>query len=97
MARTYPIFLFIVAVVQMVNLRADEPDGWQNLFNGHSLDGWIQKNGTAKYEVTDGMIVGTTVEGSWNSFLCTEKEYSDFQLEFEVRVDDVVAIVACRQ
>ncbi|MCA9128987.1 MAG: DUF1080 domain-containing protein [Planctomycetales bacterium] len=88
MARTYPIFLFIVAVVQMVNLRADEPDGWQNLFNGHSLDGWIQKNGTAKYEVTDGMIVGTTVEGSWNSFLCTEKEYSDFQLEFEVRVDD---------
>lgn len=58
------------------------------LFNGESLDGWVQKNGTATYEVRDQSIVGTTVEGSWNSFLCTQKEYGDFELEFEVRVDD---------
>ena len=58
-----------------------------DLFNGKNLDGWTQKNGTAKYEVKDGTIVGTTVKGSPNSFLCTEKLYGDFELEFEVNVD----------
>lgn len=59
---------------------------WKPLFDGKSLDGWIQKNGTAKYRVEDGTIVGVTNTGSPNSFLCTEKEYGNFELEFEVRV-----------
>jgi hypothetical protein len=60
------------------------------LFNGKNLDGFEQINGTATYEVNDGTIVGTTVEGSPNSFLCTKKYYGDFELEFEVLVDDVL-------
>jgi len=60
---------------------------WVDLFNGRDLAGWTQKNGTARYEVRDGTIVGTTVKGSPNSFLCTEKLYGDFELEFEVKVD----------
>ncbi len=63
-------------------------DGWVSLFDGKSLDGWIQKNGTAKYEVKDGTVHGTTNEGSPNSFLCTKKLYGDFELEFEVKVHD---------
>ena len=59
---------------------------WANLFDGKTLDGWIQKNGTAKYKVVDGTIHGTTNEGSPNSFLCSEKEYGNFELEFEVKV-----------
>lgn len=62
-------------------------DGWVSLFNGKDLTGWRQINGVAKYEVEDGVIVGTTVTGSPNSFLCTEKLYADFELEFEVNVD----------
>ncbi|MBE0537509.1 MAG: DUF1080 domain-containing protein [Phycisphaerae bacterium] len=65
----------------------DCPFEWRDLFNGRNLDGWVQKNGTAKYEVKDGAILGTTVAGSPNSFLCTEKLYGDFALEFEVKVD----------
>ncbi|HPD48267.1 MAG TPA: DUF1080 domain-containing protein [Anaerohalosphaeraceae bacterium] len=65
----------------------DCPFEWKPLFNGRNLDGWVQKNGTAKYEVKDGAIVGTTAAGSPNSFLCTEKLYGDFELEFEVKVD----------
>jgi hypothetical protein len=57
------------------------------LFDGKTLKGWTQCNGTAKYTVEDGAIVGTTVEGSPNSFLCTEREYGDFLLEFETRTD----------
>jgi len=71
----------------MVKPLPDDGDGWVSLFNGKNLDGWQQINGTAKYEVRDGTIVGTTAEGSPNSFLCTEKHYSDFELEFEVKVD----------
>ena len=66
-------------------LHADE---WTPLFNGKNLDGWIQKNGTATYRIEGDMIVGKTAEGSPNSFLCTEKLYGDFELEFEVKVAD---------
>jgi len=64
-----------------------EAEGWRYLFDGKTLNGWQQVNGSAKYEVKEGAIVGTTAKGSPNSFLCTEKHYSDFELEFEVKVD----------
>ena len=60
-------------------------DEWRPLFDGKSLTGWRQLNGTATYEVIDGAIVGTTREGTPNSFLATEKLYGDFVFEFEVR------------
>ena len=63
---------------------------WVTLFDGKTLDGWVQRNGTASYRVVDGAIVGRTSEGSPNSFLTTEQEYGDFELEFEVRVDDAL-------
>jgi len=67
--------------------KAAKQGGWVSLFDGKTLDGWKQLNGTAKYAVEDGAIVGTTVEGSPNSFLCTVKDYGDFELEFEVKLD----------
>ncbi len=62
-------------------------EGMVPLFDGRTLNGWKQLNGKATYKVEDGMIVGTTVPGSPNSFLCTTKNYGDFILEFEVKVD----------
>jgi hypothetical protein len=61
-------------------------DGWVKLFNGQNLDGWEQHSGTAKYRVENGEVVGTTVLGTGNSFLCTKKTYGDFILEFEFKV-----------
>ena len=63
-------------------------EGFVCLFDGKTLDGWVQHNGTATYRVEDGCVVGKTSEGSPNSFLCTEKNYGDFELTFEVKVDD---------
>ncbi len=60
---------------------------WVPLFNGTTLEGWEQKNGLAHYDVKDGMIVGTSVPNSANSFLCTKKQYGDFELTFDVKVD----------
>ncbi len=64
-----------------------EESGAIELFNGENLEGWTQRNGTATYEVVDGTLVGTTADGSPNSFLCTNEEYGDFDLTFEVKVD----------
>ena len=61
---------------------------WQSLFNGKNLSGWKQLNGSAKYTVENGAIVGHTVRNSNNSFLCTKKTYGDFILEFDFRVDN---------
>jgi len=60
---------------------------WEPLFNGKDLAGWKEINGTAPYTVRDGTIVGTTVAGSPNSFLVTEKTYGDFIFECEVKQD----------
>jgi len=63
---------------------------WKPLFDGKTLEGWTQRNGTATYRVEDKTIVGKTSEGSPNSFLCSDKKYGDFELEFEVKVDNAL-------
>ena len=60
---------------------------WVSLFDGKSLNGWSVHSGFAKYHIEDDAIVGSTVKGSPNSFLCTDREYGDFILEFEVLLD----------
>ena len=62
-------------------------EAWTDLFNGKDFTGWKQLNGKATYEVIDGVIVGTSVAKTPNSFMTTEKTYGDFILEFEVMVD----------
>ncbi len=61
-------------------------EDWVSLFDGKTLDGWKVNGGTASYKVEDGTIVGTTVEGSPNTFLC-KGDYTDFELEVEVKCD----------
>ena len=78
----------IIIVVASINLSAQQTQQWENLFNGKNLNGWKVINGNAKYEAKDGMIVGTTVAGSPNSFLATEKTFGDFILEFEFKLSD---------
>ncbi len=63
-------------------------EGFRPLFNGRNLEGWVQRNGTATYRVEGDAIVGKTSEGSPNSFLATARDYGDFELMFEVKVDD---------
>jgi HEAT repeat protein/type 1 glutamine amidotransferase len=77
-------FILIGILLPQMSLAADD---WENLFDGKTLNGWIQRNGKAKYAVEDGMIVGTTVLDTPNSFLCTEKSYTDFILELEFLVE----------
>ena len=56
------------------------------IFDGKTLNGWTQLNGTATYRVDKGAIIGKTKEGSPNSFLCSDKLYGDFELKFQVKL-----------
>ena len=60
---------------------------WTDLFNGKDLDGWIKRGGNASYRVEDGAIVGTSTLNTANTFLCTPRDYGDFILEYEFKVD----------
>ena len=62
-------------------------DEWKPLFNGKDLDGWVQRGGKAKYRVENKEIVGTCVPNTGNSFLCTKRDYADFILELEFKVN----------
>ena len=59
--------------------------GWTELFNGRNLDGWIQRGGKARYRAEGGQIVGASVPNTGNSFLCTERDYTNFILELEFK------------
>jgi Domain of Unknown Function (DUF1080) len=79
-------FALILLIAVPVMNAAD--DGWQHWFKDGLGDAKIV-SGTASYKVKDGVLVGTTTEGSPNSFLI-KGPFKDFELEFEVKVDDAL-------
>lgn len=83
---TLAFALFVCSSASSSKLSAD--DQWKDLFDGKSLEGWSVKSGYATYKVVDGVITGKTAEGSGNSFLVKDQEFGDFELQFEVKVDD---------
>ncbi len=60
---------------------------WKQLFNGKNLKGWEQLDGTAEFRVEDGMVVGISRLGIPNSFLATREQFTDFILEYEMKMD----------
>jgi hypothetical protein len=64
--------------------RADEA-GFVPLFNGRDLAGWsgAAADASTSWKVEDGLIVCTGHEGTW---LRSEREYSDFNLQFEYKL-----------
>ncbi|SFH94022.1 3-keto-disaccharide hydrolase [Planctomicrobium piriforme] len=78
----------LCSLLQSVSIAAEE--GATPLFNGTSLEAWTQKGGEAKYAVEGEEIVGTSVIGTPNSFLCTNKPYQNFILDLDVKVDPLL-------
>jgi hypothetical protein len=79
------VFYFITLF--LISVSCKSKDGkWENLIK-KDLSNWEQINGTAKYELKNGEIIGTTVVNSPNSFLCSKDKYGDFILEFDTWFD----------
>ena len=83
LARAFAAACFSLFAVSVVS--AD--DGWITLFNGENLNNWVQQGGKAEYTIEDGIIVGTAVPNTPNSFLCTKRHYRDFELEVDFLVN----------
>lgn len=90
MCRRNRLFAFVSLPALLLASTAAAQEGFRSLFDGQTLSGWDRHNGTATYSVEEDAIVGRTSEGSGNSFLCTQDEYGDFELMFEVKVDDAL-------
>lgn len=63
-------------------------EGWTNLLEGNSLEGWTRVAGAAEFTVEDNVIIGEAVANTPNTFLISDKQYEDFILELEIKVDD---------
>lgn len=80
-----PLVATLAASVAAAATLPAQADGWRPLFDGRSLTGWTQCNGSARYTVENGTLVGRAVLNSPNSFLCTTEPFGDFVLEYDTR------------
>ncbi|MES1159832.1 MAG: DUF1080 domain-containing protein [Bacteroidota bacterium] len=83
--------LFLLAFLSILSGIFAQSTGWTDLFDGKTLNGWKKLAGKADYKVENGAIVGTTVFNSGNTFLVTEKEFGDFILEMDIRIEDTAS------
>jgi hypothetical protein len=82
------LFPALIIIMSCFSIARAQTGGWTNLFDGTTLTGWKQLGGKAHFDVIHGMIMGTSVPNTPNSFLVTEAQYGDFVLEMEVYMDD---------
>ena len=75
------MLLAVVVLLAGTTARADE------FFNGKNTDGW---EGLSEFwKVEDGALIGSSDKNiPFNTFLCSKKKYSDFELSFHVRLKD---------
>jgi hypothetical protein len=77
----------ILAAIMLLSFAGNTADGqWKKLVN-KDLTGWEELNGSAPFKLEKGVVTGTTVLNSPNSFLCTKEKYGDFILEFDTWFD----------
>ena len=84
------LLLLIACVAIFSSCESAENDGWKSLFNGRNLRGWVKMNGSAEFRVENGELVGVSTMNTPNTFLATKREYSDFILKMEYKVDEGV-------
>ena len=60
---------------------------WESLLPPADLSGWKILGGTAKYHIENSMVIGQSTAGSPNTWLITERQFGDFELEYEFLCD----------
>ena len=65
--------IFIFVFINIAALNAQEDGQWMDLFNGKDFSNFEQLNGNAQYTIEDGVMVGTSVAKTPNSFMATKK------------------------
>lgn len=79
---------FTILLLSIVFSPVFSQEKWEMLFNGKNFKGWTKIAGKADYIIKDGVIIGTSKSGTPNSFLATNKNYGDFILELEYKIEE---------
>lgn len=78
----------VLQACQQPKEKDDTP--WTYLINEDNTEGWTILGGKATYKVENGVVTGTTVANTPNTFLTTSKKYSDFIFEIDFKVDSIM-------
>ena len=92
--RTLSIWL-IAASAFSAGAWAEDAGEWHSLFNGKDLSGWTVKinkhpagdNYADTFRVEDGVIIGRSAPNTTNTFMTTDREFGDFILELDFKID----------
>ena len=79
-------FESLIVLLAFATIAGAAEEGFVQLFDGKSLDGWAKHGGKATYRIEGDCIVGEVGPGH-NTFLCTDKEYGDFIFKVELKLD----------
>jgi hypothetical protein len=81
--------ILLLCSIGLMSLVSCKQDGrWVDLFNGTDLEGWEVKGAPeSNFFVEDGILVAETKMGLPNTFLATTKNYANFELEVDFKVD----------
>lgn len=74
---------------QNVLTEAEKAAGWQLLFDGQTLNGWRDYNGTgltAPWTVEDGALAALGKGSDGNGYIVTDKQYENFELAFDWKI-----------
>lgn len=80
-------FTLLLTSLTILLISSQQSFGQWKKLAGKDLSGWEQLNGTAPFKLKKGVVTGTTVVNSPNSFICTKEKYGDFILEFDTWFD----------
>lgn len=79
-----PSLVLLITLLTGLALHADEPEP-TSIFNGKDLTGWTASDQASCWIVEDGILKVRSNEEKKGSILWTEKEYTDFVVDFEFR------------
>lgn len=86
--------VLIIAITMSCRNKPVNQDGWNDLFDGKTLNGWKVLNqdwtnpdAKPDFYVENNMIVCNTTMNNKGGYLVTDKPYSNFILEFDVKID----------
>jgi len=93
------LFILMIILLFSCGKNKTEDDSWENMFDGQSIGNWKVVTGsteylsenaieTAEFIVEDGCITGISTLNSPNTFLTTGEEYTNFVLEYEMKMDE---------
>lgn len=78
--------VFFAAFLTVAGVQADVEEGFTPIFDGKTFEGW--EGNMKMFSIADGAVVAGSLETPipHNDFLCSKKEYGDFELRLKFKV-----------